>query len=135
MKKIIVTLSILFSFSFCKAQWVTIPDVNFAVWLETHYPSCLKNGNQIDTTCSGIVNESSINCSFREIKDLTGIQYFDNLDTLECSYNSLTSLYSLPASLKYLDFSGNSIEDLSFLPTSLAFLNCSFNIWITSLPS
>ena len=49
-------LLILFSVTLCKAQWVTIPDANFVAWLETNYPSCM-NGNQMNTSCSAIVND------------------------------------------------------------------------------
>ena len=42
-----------------KAQWVTIPDANFATWLNTNYPSFM-NGNKIDTAFSEIVNAITI---------------------------------------------------------------------------
>ena len=62
MKKIIVTLLVVFSFGICKGQWVVIPDANFAAWLVSKYPTCMRNGNEMDTTCSAIVNATIINC-------------------------------------------------------------------------
>ena len=94
MKKIIVTLVVVFSFSYCNAQWVTIPDANFVGYLKTWYPSCM-NGNQMDTTCSGVVHPTSFYIYSYGISDLTGLQYFDSIGYLDCSYNSLTSLPSL----------------------------------------
>jgi hypothetical protein len=46
MKKLILLfLVLLLKFAPTKAQWVTIPDANFATWLNTNYPSCM-NLNQ-----------------------------------------------------------------------------------------
>ncbi len=99
-----------------KAQtYVTIPDSNFATWLNSNYPSCM-NGNQMDITCNGIVNEDSIDLSFGTmgyIKNLSGIENFTNLS--------------------YLDFSNNHVSTWSNLPSSLIYLNCGYN-WFSALP-
>ena len=60
------------------AQWVTIPDANFVTKLTQLYPSCM-NGNQMDTTCSGIVNTNQLIVNNLNISNLAGIQYFENL--------------------------------------------------------
>jgi hypothetical protein len=66
------------------AQYVTIPDSNFVTWMQTHgYASCMI-GNQLDTTCPAVVNATAVKCIGEEINDLAGIQYFDNLDSLNC---------------------------------------------------
>ena len=136
-----------------KAQYVTIPDANFVTWLSAYYPTCM-SGNQMDTTCSAIVNETSIDCSNLGIYDLTGIQYFhhlqdlncegnlitslptlsDSLTILFCSSNQLTSLPSLLGSLSFLDCGGNQLTSLPVLSGTLQFLSCGFN-QITSLPA
>src|SRR5437016_2321193 len=116
MKKIFVTLFVVFSFSFCRAQWVTIPDTNFVKYLKVSFPACM-NGNQMDTTCSAIVNDTLIICTFDSIADLTGIQYFDNLKKLDCSFNQLTTLPKLPPSLTILFCSGNSLNSIPSLPS------------------
>ncbi len=87
-------LSLLFCLSL-RAQFVTIPDPNFVTYLQTNMPACM-NGNQMDTTCSGITTYQVVNVSNKNISDLTGIQYFDAMVILDCSMNQLTSLPNLP---------------------------------------
>ncbi len=99
MKKIVTTLLIVFSFTLCNAQWVTIPDVNFRNWLNANgYSSCM-NGTMMDTTCSAVVNATSVYCNSSNIYDLNGIQYFNMLTILGCQNNPITSLPTLPNSL------------------------------------
>ncbi|MBP7184621.1 MAG: T9SS type A sorting domain-containing protein [Saprospiraceae bacterium] len=120
-----------------KAQFVTIPDTNFVNWLNSHgFSSCL-NGNQMDTTCNLVVNAVNLSCSSSNINDLTGIAYFDSLDTLQCNNNLLTSISSLPGSLKVLICEYNDLTSLPVLPTSLKILRCEGNNILTlpSLPS
>ena len=83
--KIILT-AIIFSFSLgAKAQYVTIPDANFANYLGTVLSSPAIIGNQLDTTHSQVINLNGIYCDNKNISSLDGIQYFDSLDTLFCN--------------------------------------------------
>lgn len=134
MKKTLLSFLILFclQFSPAKAQWVTIPDANFVIWLQTNYPTCM-NGNLMDTTCSDIIYDNYVNLYNLNISDLSGIEYFNNLIDLDCSYNQLTSLPILPNGLTNLSFHFNQISNISSLPDSLWYLNCSFNS-LTNLP-
>jgi uncharacterized repeat protein (TIGR01451 family) len=116
-----------------KAQWVTIPDANFVTKLTQLYPSCM-NGNQLDTTCAGIVNETALNLYNLNISDLTGVRYFVNLTFLNCSFNQLTSLPNLPNNLQQLNCGYNNINSLSALQSSLQVLYCNNN-GLTSLPA
>ncbi|MBK7389203.1 MAG: T9SS type A sorting domain-containing protein [Bacteroidetes bacterium] len=141
MKKIIILL-VLQSVLLCTnglAQFVNIPDANFRSWLNNNgYASCM-SGNMMDTTCSLIVNATKVNCQQSNITDITGIQYFDNLDTLICGNQNLTFLPPIHASLLLLN--ANSCNDLASIanfPTSLLSIdiNLSTNIVdLTSLPS
>ncbi|MBL0050410.1 MAG: hypothetical protein IPP29_02230 [Bacteroidetes bacterium] len=116
-----------------KAQYVTIPDPNFVAWLNANgYSSCM-NGNMMDTTCGAVLNATSVDCSTIGISDLSGIQYFDNLDTLLCWNNLLSNLPPLPNSLTVLHCYVNQIDSLPSLPISLIDLTCSSNL-LTSLP-
>lgn len=116
-----------------KAQYVTIPDTNFVNWLNTHgYAGCMV-GDQMDTTCNKVVNDTIINCINKNINDLTGISYFDNLKYLDCYANQLTNLPNLPYSLKKLDCSSNNLSYLPNLPSSLIELLCGSNK-LDSLP-
>jgi uncharacterized repeat protein (TIGR01451 family) len=116
-----------------KAQYVTIPDANFAAWLNLNYPSCM-NGNLMDTTCAGIINATNLVFGNSGIANLSGIEYFINLSYLDCQYNFLTDLPILPNSLDTLNCQGNLLTSLSNLPNSVVDLNCSVNL-LTSLPT
>jgi uncharacterized repeat protein (TIGR01451 family) len=133
MKKLtLLFLVLVLKFAPAKAQWVTIPDANFVTWLTASYPSCM-NGNQMDTTCSGIVNETTIYVSGNNINDLNGIQYFDNATSLNCSNNLLSNLPSFTNKLTFIDCSVNQLISLPSLPDSLLILNCGGN-QLTALP-
>lgn len=155
MKKIylLVFVCLFISLNKIEAQYVAIPDAHFVTWLSTHgYSGCL-NGNQLDTTCSAVLNATYVNCYGNNITDLTGIQYFKNLDTLNCSYNLLQSIpdlsdsmtwldvsyqfrrfsiYHLPPYLKYFSCSSDSVSSLPAFPNSLKTIYCDQN-FLTSL--
>lgn len=115
------------------AQFVTITDTNFLKVLKANYPNAI-SGIQLDTTHSSIVNETTLNCDFKFIHQIDGIEYFDNLQTLECSRNLLHSIKRLPPNLISLNCSYNRIDSLPLLPQTLKMLNASFNNMV-SLPS
>jgi uncharacterized repeat protein (TIGR01451 family) len=123
----------LFFLTETKAQYVTIPDATFRNFLQTTYPTCMSSG-KLDTTCAAIVNATSLNISFNTVADLTGIQYFKSLKTLDCGYNHLTSLPKLPSSLTRLTCTYNQLTSLPALPDSLTFLRCDWT-HLTSLPA
>ncbi len=125
-KKIFTTLLIVFSFSFCKAQWVTIPDANFVTWLQSNYPSCM-NGNLMNISCSAITTATQMDCSSQNISDLTGIEYFTSLVYLYCDNNQLSNLPTLSNSLIALHCSENQLHSLPNMPSSIDELNCSYN--------
>ena len=120
-----------------KAQYVTIPNSSFASFLESYYPGCMMNDNQLDTTCNQIMNEDSlIFYSFPfPVNDITGIKYFDNLEYLNCQGKLLENLPELPESLKSLNCSFNSLQSLNNLPSKLIELNCTSNPLITYIPT
>ncbi len=136
MKKITKTILLLafigLSFGKVNAQYVTIPDANFVTWLTANYPTCM-NGNQMDTTCAGVVNAMIVNVSSLQISDLTGIQYFDNLSNLNCDYNQLTQLPTLPSLLDTISCANNQLIYLPNLPPILVSLICNNN-QLTGLP-
>jgi len=117
------------------AQYVTLPDTNFRNYLQSLYPSCFNSNNKLDTVCAATQPAASINVYNLNITDLTGVQYFKNLDSLDCSSNSLSSLPTLPPSLIYLNCDSNKLSTLPALPVFLAYLNCSFNYALGSLPT
>ncbi len=155
MKNLVTFLLIanLVSINSSKAQYVTIPDTNFVNWLNINFPSCM-NGNQMDTTCSAILNTTSIwNLQNQNISNLSGIEYFKNLTLINCNSawiseipklpNSLitfwgnnmrlTNFPSLPSNLQRLECRGNQLTQLPNLPNSLIELDCEGN-QLTQLP-
>lgn len=70
------------------AQWVTIPDPAFVAKLTELYPACM-DGDLLDTQCADVVNATWLDLASSGISDLTGMEYFVNLEYLDCAYNNL----------------------------------------------
>ena len=103
------------------------PDDRFRSYLEGLFPKGYITTNDVNSC-------TSINVCDKNIYDLQGIGFFSRLITLDCSYNHLSSLPSLPSTLTYLKCSGNSLTSLPSLPSSLVTLMCLGNN-LTSLPT
>jgi Leucine-rich repeat (LRR) protein len=65
--------------------------------------------------------------------DSFDITDYHNVKILNCSYNLLTSLPTLPTNLQYLNCHYNQLSQLPTLPDTLQELYCSYN-QLTSLP-
>lgn len=143
MKKAIYILSLLFATSYSVAQTTAIPDVNFETALinlgyDTGSPDGFVPTANIDT----IIN---LNVSNKNISDLTGIEDFTALTSLNCSSNLLINLnLTQNASLTVLNCSDNLLTNIdvtqntglaSFLCTDnqLTNLNITQNTSLTSL--
>jgi Leucine-rich repeat (LRR) protein len=59
--------------------------------------------------------------------ELLDIDFFDDIEKLDCSYTRITELGILPNKLRKLNCSNNKITELGILPENLHKLNCSFN--------
>lgn len=139
MKKHLLTLSLVLGFwFFAKAQYVTIPDAVFVGWMNGHgFNSCISgiNGDQLDTTCMAIDTVTSLSIYVSIMHDITGIQYFRNLQTLGVTATQITFIPTLPNSLKNLYCQSNfQLTTISKLPDSLSILYVSYNS-LDSLPS
>ncbi|HTA82217.1 MAG TPA: T9SS type A sorting domain-containing protein [Bacteroidia bacterium] len=162
MYKFIIAVSFSFAFFNASAQYVTIPDAQFAAYLDTAAGiSVAMNGNQMDTSNAAVKNLTYINIENLGIKDLTGIQYFTSLGSLDfgngspsidsnkvaslpplpntleylaCGNNQLTSLPSLASGLGILKCYGNKLTSIPTLPAGLNYLDCNGNM-LTSLPA
>jgi hypothetical protein len=136
MKKIILSIFImiisLFPFKNASGQWVLIPDSNFRNAIAVLVPAAI-SGNNMDTTNAQIITMTSLNVSNKQIQNLSGIQYFDQLTALYCSSSAITTIPALPSSLHVLDCHINNLNSLPVLPSTLQTLNCGSN-HITSLP-
>ncbi|MES2588317.1 MAG: leucine-rich repeat domain-containing protein [Bacteroidota bacterium] len=116
-----------------KAQYVVIPDANFAAWLQTNYPQAM-SGNALNTQAWSVQSAIGLTLQNLEIENLWGVQFFSNLLTLACFNNNLTSLPPLPATLTELYCGSNNFISLSDLPSGLIELSC-YDNQLTSLPS
>jgi len=134
MRKILVSIIFTIAFaSFSKAQFVTIPDSNFAVLLQGFVGSCII-GNQLDTTCQAVLNRSTLVFGNSKITNLTGIQYFKNLEILICPDTLVDFIPALPPNLITLNCVYNHLTSFPPLPQTLTILNCEHN-WLDSLPT
>ncbi|PBJ11436.1 T9SS type A sorting domain-containing protein [Flavobacterium sp. ACN6] len=89
-----------------------------------------KNGSVLNSSISGV---TSLNVSYSSIKDLSGIQGFTNLNSLDCSGNFLIGLdLSSNKALNLVDCHFNPLESLSLKNGNNA--NFSLNSNFTSNP-
>lgn len=75
---------------------------------------------------------TKLQCSFNRLTSLPSLP--KGLKKLNCSYNHLTSLPPLPEGMRTLECSKNQLTSLPSLPEGLGRLECSYN-QLTSLPS
>lgn len=133
MKKLFTLLALVLCLTTLKAQFVTIPDANFVTWLQVNVPSAMV-GNQMDTTSLAVTTNTDITVASLGINDLTGVQYFDSLKSLNCLGNLFNSLPRLPSTLDTLICSLSNLTSLPQLPSSLIILKC-YNNHLISLPT
>lgn len=132
MKKLYTLLGIALIGFVGKAQIVNIPDANFKAKLVTLGLDTNADGNIQQSEVSSIY---SLDVSNSNISNLTGIEYFTLLNTLNCSNNAiqLLNLNSLAAHLADLNCSSNQLQSLDLSPFLLLWnLDCSNN-QLTSL--
>jgi uncharacterized repeat protein (TIGR01451 family) len=136
MKKIVLIFSLfLFTFSTIKSQdYRYIPDANFRAFLITSGCPFDASGDSLDIGSPFLLSIDSIDCQSRIIYSIEGIQYFTNLNYLDCSYNSIDSISSLPSNLLYFSCSNNALLKLPTLPSTLIYIQCERNA-LDSLPS
>ena len=129
-----VFIASLYIASSCIAQVgnFVVNDLNFRAFLQENHSEIFINDSLLDiNACSNI---TSIDCSSSNISSIVGIQYFENLTHLNCSYNQLTQLPELPTNLTFLNTSHCiNLVTIESLPHSLEFIDCSYN-QINSLP-
>ncbi|WP_309641709.1 T9SS type A sorting domain-containing protein [Flavobacterium sp.] len=116
MKKSYFLVICLLSF-ISNAQTIDFPDYHFSNKLQENVTLDLNNDGQVQVNEAQLATSLVLNDA--AIYDLTGIEYFTNLESLNCSNNVLTSLnLSALIHLRYLscDFNQLTTLDLSMLP-------------------
>ena len=110
MKKILIALICIISINMADAQNVNIPDANFKAALVGNASINTNMDTEIQLTEANAYS-GSIHVSGDSITDLTGIEAFTSIDSLDCSLNQIVGL----------DVSAN---------IALTYLNCSSNILV-----
>lgn len=123
--KIFLYLIILFPFNLL-SQKIHIPDKKFKELLLKNFPECFLD-DSLKSNCPTLLLQDSLDFSFQNILNITGIEYFKNLKILNVNSNNILFLPILPSKLKRLECYNNKIEKLPALPQGLQFLDCSRN--------
>lgn len=106
------------------AQSIHISDPNFATAILNNCGSCIDINNNLTPNAASV---TTLNVSYSDISDLSGIEGFTSLQDLKCNNNNLTFLPTLPNNLQYLYCYFNQLSDLPTLPSNLLYLFCSNN--------
>ncbi|MFT5858641.1 MAG: hypothetical protein ACI865_000729 [Flavobacteriaceae bacterium] len=104
----------------------TIPDANFAAFLNTTYPAIM-TGSVMDIAGANAVI-GQMNCSSQNISDLSGIEYFTSITHLFCEINNLTPLDISTLNLNLLRAHQNSLTSI----TGLANQTIMGHLWVGS---
>lgn len=126
--KFIASIILLLITTTSKSQFVALPDSNFTKHLKTSGLSQCFQNNLLDTTCSDVLNLTTIDCSSKGIADLSGVKYFKGLKFLSAKWNQIQSLPELPYGITLLDLHSNNITNIIYpLPTSLRTVTITHN--------
>ena len=125
----IFTISIFLILSYTvKAQYINIPDANFKRALVENISININGDKEISKSEAASIT-FYLDVRDRQIKDLTGIEYFTNIERLYCSYNDIRILnLRKNKKLVQLDCSNNQLVKLDVSNNlKLASLQCSNN--------
>ncbi|MBX9851253.1 MAG: hypothetical protein K2X86_05775 [Cytophagaceae bacterium] len=135
-KSAILILSV-FTFFNVNAQFITLPDANFASFIAATYPSAVNGSNQLDTNMAKTFTGAFI-CEYKNVSNVFGLQYFEGIDYIELTGNNLTTIPDISKiiNLNFLELDSNQITSLPPLNTltNLQRLRIRYNP-ITTLPS
>ncbi|MFH2143441.1 MAG: T9SS type A sorting domain-containing protein [Bacteroidota bacterium] len=134
MKKTIFTLLIILFYQCTYAQILNIPDLLFKNAILNENPGVDLNSDWQIQISEANAYTGCLDVSGYNITDLTGIEEFINIDTLNCYFNQLSSInLSNNINLIRLNCSHNSLNSLDISNnTLLVELNCQSN-YITAL--
>lgn len=104
---------------------VYVADANFKAYLLGEYDT---NGdNEISLDEAELITEINIAASLLQVKSLAGIEYFTNLEKLDCSFNRIETLdLSNNTKLSEVNVSNNRLTSLT-IPASVKTLDASVN--------
>jgi len=131
-----LVLLLLISFGKAKAQTTyTLPDTNFRNKLLTDYPD-LMTGNALNIVAAKAFN-GVLNISNSNIKNVSGIQFFINVNTLNLSNNNISTIPDISGLTQLVNFYAFNNKLVS-LPSFATLINLSnfqvqYNL-LTALP-
>ncbi|MFL5729239.1 MAG: leucine-rich repeat domain-containing protein [Cytophagaceae bacterium] len=101
---------------------VSLPDSNFRKFLSNYYPSVINPDKTLNVAAAAAVT-GPFKCYDQKITDLSGIQYFTGISTLEVKYNP--DLHTLPdiSPLSNISILGLDSNGLNSLPNLSALVN------------
>lgn len=106
-----------------EAQLVYLPDTNWRNFLITAgLGGCISN-DTLDVSCPSIQTITSLNCEFKNVTNINGIEYFSNLSYFNCTSNFITDLPQLPSNLDTLNCTGNPINSWPTFPVGMSWLS------------
>ena len=108
---------------------VNISDANFKSYLVGEYDT--NSDGEISLDEAEVITQIDIAASLLQVKSMAGIEYFTNLESLNCSYNRITTLdLTNNSKLARVNVSHNKLTSLS-LPASVVTVDASANQLIT----
>ena len=128
MKTVFLLLVALFTMNIANAQNVNIPDANFKTALLA-IPGIDLNHDGTIQVSEAAAFTGGIDVSFKHVSDLTGIEAFTKITSLDCSYNSFTGFnISSNKALTTLNCCCNQLTNLDVTAnTALTGLYCYVN--------
>jgi hypothetical protein len=140
MRKLYTLLFLLIGFG-AKAQWVSIPDTNFAKAVIARTSTICFQGNstvgwQMDTTCIFVtLFPFQLVCDSLDIHDVEGIQYLDSCVYFALRKNPIVTISHLPKSLLSLTLWDNpQLNTIAYLPQRVQGIQFVSNHSLTTLP-
>jgi uncharacterized repeat protein (TIGR01451 family) len=117
LSRFLLICSLCIVLSSARAQYVAIPDTNFAKSLNSigSYTSCISgnstSGYLLDTSCAHGITSPFVVLSNWNISDVTGMEYLTYLNQIDLSYNKLRRLplYHLPPGV-FTSFVSSSLD-------------------------
>lgn len=114
-----------------------VPDLNFRTFLTNDFPTFMDVTGDSLLVDSAATLTGTLDCNNLSIADLTGMEYFINVTSIDCSENLLVSVPSV-SNLSILEFFTCDNNQISTLPdfsnnSILQLIRCNDNL-ITNLP-
>ena len=137
LKPFYLLIILLSSFSHAMAQTVTLQDAAFVSTLKDQFPQVIDANNDLIIIQANLIS-GPISFQNKSLTDITGINYFINITSLDVSNNNLKNFPNIDALTKLEQFTCNN-NQLTTLPelnnfNNLKYINCKNNK-ITSLPT